>query len=105
MTAGTTGGTTGQTTGQTTGETTGETSGGTPGDGTGAGEERDLVGVGIGPFNLSLAALADGVRGLSALFLAPRVDRHERERRLLAGNGDIQRGHSKRVQRVKRRFP
>ncbi|GHF28604.1 lysine 6-monooxygenase [Streptomyces mashuensis] len=29
----------------------------------------DLVGVGIGPFNLSLAALADGVPGLNALFL------------------------------------
>jgi lysine N6-hydroxylase len=32
-------------------------------------EEYDVVGVGIGPFNLSLAALADGVDGLSALFL------------------------------------
>jgi len=30
---------------------------------------HDLVGVGIGPFNLSLAALADGVPGLSTLFL------------------------------------
>jgi lysine N6-hydroxylase len=29
----------------------------------------DLVGVGIGPFNLSLAALSDGVPGMSALFL------------------------------------
>jgi lysine N6-hydroxylase len=29
----------------------------------------DLVGVGIGPFNLSLAALCDGVPGLDALFL------------------------------------
>ncbi|MEV5239483.1 SidA/IucD/PvdA family monooxygenase [Streptomyces cinnamoneus] len=29
----------------------------------------DLVGVGIGPFNLSLAALADGVADLNALFL------------------------------------
>ncbi|MTE19882.1 SidA/IucD/PvdA family monooxygenase [Streptomyces sp. TRM43335] len=29
----------------------------------------DLVGVGIGPFNLSLAALCDGVPGLRALFL------------------------------------
>jgi lysine N6-hydroxylase len=29
----------------------------------------DLLGVGIGPFNLSLAALADGVPGLRALFL------------------------------------
>lgn len=29
----------------------------------------DLVGVGIGPFNLSLAALADGVPGLRTLFL------------------------------------
>ncbi|MCF3962039.1 lysine N(6)-hydroxylase/L-ornithine N(5)-oxygenase family protein [Streptomyces fuscigenes] len=30
---------------------------------------HDLVGVGIGPFNLSLAALADAAPGLSALFL------------------------------------
>ncbi|WP_217698525.1 lysine N(6)-hydroxylase/L-ornithine N(5)-oxygenase family protein, partial [Streptacidiphilus griseoplanus] len=30
---------------------------------------HDLVGVGIGPFNLSLAALADGVPGLHTLFL------------------------------------
>jgi lysine N6-hydroxylase len=29
----------------------------------------DLIGVGIGPFNLSLAALADGVPGLRTLFL------------------------------------
>ncbi|QMU78738.1 SidA/IucD/PvdA family monooxygenase [Streptacidiphilus sp. PB12-B1b] len=29
----------------------------------------DLVGVGLGPFNLSLAALADGVPGLRSLFL------------------------------------
>jgi len=29
----------------------------------------DLVGVGVGPFNLSLAALADGVPGLRSLFL------------------------------------
>ncbi|MEU0572816.1 SidA/IucD/PvdA family monooxygenase [Nonomuraea sp. NPDC005983] len=29
----------------------------------------DLVGVGIGPFNLSLAALCDGAPGLRALFL------------------------------------
>lgn len=33
------------------------------------GEPYDLVGVGIGPMNLSLAALADGVDGLRALFL------------------------------------
>ncbi|SFC47386.1 lysine N(6)-hydroxylase/L-ornithine N(5)-oxygenase family protein [Streptomyces aidingensis] len=32
----------------------------------------DLVGVGIGPFNLSLAALADGVPGLRTLFLDGR---------------------------------
>ncbi|WP_327191534.1 lysine N(6)-hydroxylase/L-ornithine N(5)-oxygenase family protein [Streptomyces xinghaiensis] len=32
----------------------------------------DLVGVGIGPFNLSLAALADGVPGLRTLFLDAR---------------------------------
>jgi lysine N6-hydroxylase len=43
--------------------------------GTDAGEaEHDLVGVGIGPFNLSLAALADGVPGLSALFLEERPE-------------------------------
>ena len=56
------------------------------GDATGAeaGEEADvdLVGVGIGPFNLSLAALADGVDGLThpvprrpaGVQLAPRAD-------------------------------
>lgn len=33
------------------------------------GHTYDLVGVGIGPFNLSLAALADGVPGLRSLFL------------------------------------
>ncbi|GAA4895088.1 lysine N(6)-hydroxylase/L-ornithine N(5)-oxygenase family protein [Streptomyces coeruleoprunus] len=32
----------------------------------------DLLGVGIGPFNLSLAALADGVPGLDAVFLDQR---------------------------------
>ncbi|MGP4000684.1 lysine N(6)-hydroxylase/L-ornithine N(5)-oxygenase family protein [Streptomyces sp. 8N706] len=32
----------------------------------------DLVGVGIGPFNLSLAALADGVPGFRSLFLDAR---------------------------------
>lgn len=32
-------------------------------------EVHDLVGVGIGPFNLALAALADGVPGLRTLFL------------------------------------
>ncbi|WP_165989936.1 lysine N(6)-hydroxylase/L-ornithine N(5)-oxygenase family protein [Streptomyces sp. YIM 98790] len=32
----------------------------------------DLIGVGIGPFNLSLAALADGVPGLRTLFLDAR---------------------------------
>ncbi|WP_078871387.1 lysine N(6)-hydroxylase/L-ornithine N(5)-oxygenase family protein [Streptomyces caatingaensis] len=34
-----------------------------------AAEPLDLVGVGIGPFNLSLAALADGVPGLRTAFL------------------------------------
>ncbi len=33
----------------------------------------DLVGVGLGPFNLSLAALADGVAGLRSLFLERRA--------------------------------
>ncbi|WP_175407216.1 lysine N(6)-hydroxylase/L-ornithine N(5)-oxygenase family protein [Streptomyces sp. TRM64462] len=33
----------------------------------------DLLGVGIGPFNLSLAALADGVPGLDAVFLEQRA--------------------------------
>ena len=37
-------------------------------------KEYDLVGVGIGPFNLSLAALADGVPGLTALFLEERPE-------------------------------
>ncbi|MGH3978578.1 MAG: lysine N(6)-hydroxylase/L-ornithine N(5)-oxygenase family protein [Pseudonocardiaceae bacterium] len=32
------------------------------------GQPYDLVGVGIGPFNLALAALADGVDGVSGLF-------------------------------------
>ncbi|WP_242423922.1 SidA/IucD/PvdA family monooxygenase, partial [Frankia sp. EI5c] len=32
-------------------------------------EPYDLLGVGLGPFNLSLAALADGVPGLRAVFL------------------------------------
>ncbi|MFI1826488.1 lysine N(6)-hydroxylase/L-ornithine N(5)-oxygenase family protein [Streptomyces sp. NPDC020412] len=35
-------------------------------------EPFDLVGVGIGPFNLSLAALADGVPGLRSAFLERR---------------------------------
>ncbi|HEX3605480.1 MAG TPA: SidA/IucD/PvdA family monooxygenase [Candidatus Dormibacteraeota bacterium] len=35
---------------------------------------HDLLGVGIGPFNLGLAALLDGVAGVDALF----VDEHER---------------------------
>ncbi|WP_143343246.1 SidA/IucD/PvdA family monooxygenase, partial [Crossiella equi] len=30
---------------------------------------RDLAGIGLGPFNLSLAALADAVPGLDAVFL------------------------------------
>ncbi|MFG3497086.1 lysine N(6)-hydroxylase/L-ornithine N(5)-oxygenase family protein [Streptomyces sp. NPDC047928] len=36
----------------------------------------DLLGVGIGPFNLSLAALADGVPGLNAVFLEQRTAFH-----------------------------
>ncbi|MFV0128759.1 lysine N(6)-hydroxylase/L-ornithine N(5)-oxygenase family protein [Streptomyces sp. HMX112] len=40
-----------------------------PGTGT---TPLDLLGVGIGPFNLSLAALADGVPGLRAAFLDER---------------------------------
>ncbi|MFD7313944.1 lysine N(6)-hydroxylase/L-ornithine N(5)-oxygenase family protein [Streptomyces sp. NPDC059883] len=43
-----------------------------PGPGPGPGPEYeiyDLVGVGIGPFNLSLAALSDGTPGLRTLFL------------------------------------
>lgn len=35
-------------------------------------EHYDLVGIGIGPFNLSLAALADDVSGLATLFLDQR---------------------------------
>lgn len=34
----------------------------------------DLVGVGLGPFNLSLAALADGVAGLRTLFLDAKAE-------------------------------
>lgn len=37
-----------------------------------AGEPLDLVGVGVGPFNLSLAALADGVPGLRTAFYERR---------------------------------
>ncbi|MEU5330851.1 lysine N(6)-hydroxylase/L-ornithine N(5)-oxygenase family protein [Streptomyces parvus] len=36
-------------------------------------EPLDLLGVGIGPFNLSLAALADGVPGLRTAFLEQRA--------------------------------
>ncbi|MEV2275406.1 SidA/IucD/PvdA family monooxygenase [Nocardiopsis sp. NPDC049922] len=44
-----------------------------PTDGSGAAPEvHDLVGVGLGPFNLALAALADAVPGLSARFLEAR---------------------------------
>lgn len=38
-------------------------------DADGSGEPVDLLGVGIGPFNLSLAAMADGAPGLRAAFL------------------------------------
>ncbi|AUG79940.1 lysine 6-monooxygenase [Kitasatospora sp. MMS16-BH015] len=37
-------------------------------------EPHDLLGVGIGPFNLSLAALADQVSGLDALFCEAREE-------------------------------
>ena len=37
-------------------------------------EPYDLLGVGIGPFNLSLAALADGVEGFSSLFCEARAE-------------------------------
>ncbi|MFJ5102354.1 lysine N(6)-hydroxylase/L-ornithine N(5)-oxygenase family protein [Streptomyces sp. NPDC088554] len=45
--------------------------GGDVGSGSGSGSDGtyDLIGVGIGPFNLSLAALSDGAPGLRALFL------------------------------------
>jgi lysine N6-hydroxylase len=36
----------------------------------------DLLGIGLGPFNLSLAALADGVPGLTAAFYDQRPDFH-----------------------------
>ncbi|MBY8876635.1 lysine N(6)-hydroxylase/L-ornithine N(5)-oxygenase family protein [Actinacidiphila acidipaludis] len=39
-----------------------------------ADEPFDLLGIGIGPFNLSLAALADGVPGLAAAFYDQRPD-------------------------------
>jgi lysine N6-hydroxylase len=38
-------------------------------DADGAAEPVDLLGVGIGPFNLSLAAMADGAPGIRAVFL------------------------------------
>jgi lysine N6-hydroxylase len=45
--------------------------------GEGAAQEPfDLLGVGIGPFNLSLAALADAVPGLTAAFYDQRQDFH-----------------------------
>nr|WP_262391295.1 lysine N(6)-hydroxylase/L-ornithine N(5)-oxygenase family protein [Nocardiopsis sp. CNR-923] len=44
-----------------------------PADGSGAAPRvHDLVGVGLGPFNLALAALADAVPGFSARFLEAR---------------------------------
>jgi lysine N6-hydroxylase len=39
-------------------------------------EPLDLLGVGIGPFNLSLAALADGIPGLRCAFFEQRPDFH-----------------------------
>jgi lysine N6-hydroxylase len=42
----------------------------------GAEEPYDLLGVGVGPFNLSLAALADGVPGLTAAFYEQRPAFH-----------------------------
>ncbi|HEX9765622.1 MAG TPA: SidA/IucD/PvdA family monooxygenase [Nitriliruptorales bacterium] len=41
-------------------------------DGSGQRPPYDLVGVGLGPFGLSLAALADGLPGLDAVFLEQR---------------------------------
>ncbi|WP_236239388.1 lysine N(6)-hydroxylase/L-ornithine N(5)-oxygenase family protein [Streptomyces sp. CC228A] len=46
---------------------------GTGDGGAGTPAPVDLLGVGIGPFNLSLAALADGVPGLDAVFLEQRT--------------------------------
>lgn len=40
---------------------------------TSAAQPYDLLGVGVGPFNLSLAALADGVPGLRTVFLEQRA--------------------------------
>ena len=37
---------------------------------------RDLVGIGIGPFNLSLAALADPLTGLNTVFYDQRPAFH-----------------------------
>ncbi|WP_435173195.1 lysine N(6)-hydroxylase/L-ornithine N(5)-oxygenase family protein [Actinacidiphila sp. bgisy145] len=47
---------------------------GAPGTAAPAEEPFDLLGVGIGPFNLSLAALADGVPELTAAFYDQRPD-------------------------------
>ncbi|MGW0733676.1 lysine N(6)-hydroxylase/L-ornithine N(5)-oxygenase family protein [Streptomyces sp. NPDC002851] len=43
---------------------------------TGTEDTLDLLGIGIGPFNLSLAALADGVPGLRTAFLEQRTAFH-----------------------------
>jgi lysine N6-hydroxylase len=48
-----------------------------PADGSGDSpteEPLDLLGVGVGPFNLSLAALADGIPGLTAAFYEQRAE-------------------------------
>ena len=36
--------------------------------------EHDVIGIGLGPFNLGLAALLDGVDGVSATFFDARPD-------------------------------
>ena len=33
----------------------------------------DFIGIGIGPFNLSIAALAEGLDGFSSLFLERKI--------------------------------
>lgn len=53
--------------------------------GAAAEETLDLLGVGIGPFNLSLAALADGIPGLSAAFLEQRTAFHGHPGMLIEG--------------------
>ncbi|MEE1740301.1 SidA/IucD/PvdA family monooxygenase [Streptomyces sp. BE147] len=49
-------------------------------------EPLDLLGVGVGPFNLSLAALADGVPGLRAAFHEQRASFHWHPGLLIEGS-------------------